>query len=154
MLKAVISDASCLIILSKINELRLLNLVIGSIITTPEIALEVCFDLPDWVEIVSPVNLQPLTEMPSSIDRGEATAIALALEHPEATLIIDDLTARNHAVRLGLHVTGTIGVIIKAKRDNHIPAIRPLIEKIRQTNFRFSETVERNAYRLAGEVEP
>ncbi len=149
---AVISDASCLIVLTEIGAISLLKTVFGSVITTPEIAIEVSFELPDWIKIVSPSDLQILNQMPSSIDRGEATAIALALETVGSILIIDDLSARNYAMRLGIHVTGTLGVLINAKLDGHIPSIKPYVAMIRETNFRFSDTVERNAYRLAGEV--
>lgn len=150
---AVISDASCLIILAEIGSTSLLKAVFGSIVTIPEIAAEVGFDLPDWIEILSPTDLRILESMPSSIDHGEATAIALALENVGSTLIIDDLSARNYAIRLGIHVTGTIGVLIKAKLDGHIASIKPHVEMIRKTNFRFSETVEQNAYLLAGEAD-
>lgn len=151
---AVISDASCLIVLTKVDAVTLLKVVFGSVITTPEIASEIGFDLPYWIKIQSPLSDNVIGSMPASVDRGEASAIALALEMPGSTLIIDDLKARNYAIRLGLHVTGTIGVLIKAKLDGHIPSIRPFVEKVRQTNFRFSDSVERNAYLLAGEVDP
>jgi predicted nucleic acid-binding protein len=149
----VISDASCLILLSKIDSISLLELVYSSVITTPEIASEVGFNLPDWITLHSPTGLGALGAIPTSVDRGEATAIALALELPGCTLIVDDLAARNFASRLGIHVTGTLGVLVKAKLDGHVPSIKPFIEKIRQTNFRFSDRVERNAYLLAGEVD-
>ncbi len=150
---AVISDASCLIVLSKIDAISLLQRVFSSVVTTPEIAIEVGFELPDWIRIVRPNDLSALSAMPSSIDRGEATAIALALESPGSTLILDDLTARNYAVRLGIHVTGTIGVLINAKLGGQILSIKPFIEKILTTNFRLGEDVIRNAYLLAGEVD-
>lgn len=85
------------------------------------------------------------------IDKGESSAIALALEIPESTLIIDDYKARRIAENLHLAYTGTIGVIIKAKLLGIIPSIRPIIEKIKQTNFRISLEIEINALREAGE---
>lgn len=85
---AVISDASCLIVLSKIDAVFLIQRVFGKVLTTPEIAPEARFELPDWIEIVSPDNREALRTMPSSIDIGEATAIALALEIPDSTLIL------------------------------------------------------------------
>lgn len=143
----------CLIVLTKIDAISLLKTVFETVMTTPEIAAEVGFELPRWIRVSSPIDDSPVRTMPSSIDKGEATAIALALEIEGATLILDDLTARNFAARLGIHVTGTMGVLIKAKQDGHIPSIRPLVQMIRQTNFRLSDRVERNAYILAGEVD-
>lgn len=148
---AVISDASCLIILSKIDAISLLNVVFDSVSTTPQVAFEVGFSLPYWIKVSGAKKSYPLDDMPLSIDAGEASAIALALELTNSTLIIDDLSARNYAKRLGLDVTGTIGVLVRAKIDGHVSSIRPFIDAIRMTDFRFSETVEKNAFILAGE---
>jgi predicted nucleic acid-binding protein len=51
--KTIISDTSCLIILSKIGELDLLFRTYGQITTTKEVALEYGEQLPEWIEIVS-----------------------------------------------------------------------------------------------------
>lgn len=89
--------------------------------------------------------------MPTGIDSGEASAIALALEIPDSTIIIDDRAARNYAKRLGLHVTGTLGVIVKAKLDGVITSIQPYVVAIRKTDFRFSPAIEADAYEQASE---
>jgi predicted nucleic acid-binding protein len=49
------------------------------------------------------------------VDVGEASAIALALELPDAYLILDDRRARKVAVTFGLQITGTLGILLKAK---------------------------------------
>jgi len=85
------------------------------------------------------------------IDKGESSAIALALEIPESTLILDDYKARKIAEKLGLNITGTIGVIIKAKLKGIIPSIKPVLMKIKQTNFRISIELELSALKEAGE---
>jgi predicted nucleic acid-binding protein len=85
------------------------------------------------------------------IDRGESSAIALALETPDSTIILDDYKARKIADQLGLVFTGTIGVIIKAKLNGIIPSIKPLLEKIKQTDFHLSIDIELQALREANE---
>ena len=85
------------------------------------------------------------------IDKGEASAIALALETADNIVILDDWKARKLAERLGLTVTGTLGVIIRAKNNGLIPSIKPYLEKIRETNFRISEELEQNALKEANE---
>ncbi len=149
--RTIISDTSCFILLTNIGELEILHKVYGQITTTSEIAAEYSDILPDWVEIrnVTDKYKQQLLEL--QIDKGESSAIALALETPESTLIIDDYKARRIAENLHLAYTGTIGVIIKAKLLGIIPSIRPIIEKIKQTNFRISLEIEINALREAGE---
>ena len=151
MLRTIISDTSCFIILTKIGELDLLHNVYGQITTTTDIASEYGEKLPDWVEIkdVKDKFRQQLLEM--QIDKGESSAIALALETPDSTLILDDYKARRIAEQLRLHYTGTIGVIIKAKLMGIIPSIRPLLVKIRKTDFRLSEEIEYQSLKEANE---
>ena len=149
--KTIISDTSCFIILTNIGELDLLHKVYGQIVTTPEIAAEFGESLPDWVEIATVADKyrQQLLEM--QIDKGESSAIALALETPNSTLILDDYKARKIAEQLGLVYTGTIGVIIKAKLKGIIPSVKSLLEKIKQTDFRLSAEIEILALKEAGE---
>ncbi len=96
MLKTIISDTSCFIILNNIGELYLLHEVYGQVRTTIDIANEYGEKLPDWVEIreVKDKYRQQLLEM--QIDKGESSAIALALETSDSTLILDDHKARRN----------------------------------------------------------
>jgi predicted nucleic acid-binding protein len=73
------------------------------------------------------------------------------MEIPNSTIIIDDLKGRKIAESLGINITGTIGIIIKAKHWGIIPSIRPLLLKIKNTDFRLSEEIELRALKIAGE---
>jgi predicted nucleic acid-binding protein len=77
-----------------------------------------------------------------SVDKGEASAIALAVELRDCLLIIDDLKGRKFAQKIGLTIIGTVGIIIDAKLNGIIPSVKPLLSKIKQTNFRITEKVE------------
>jgi predicted nucleic acid-binding protein len=149
--KIIISDTSCLIILNKIGELDLLRQLYNTVTITHDILLEYGEQLPDWIEVQQAKDQyrQQLLEM--QIDKGEASAIALALETADSTVILDDWKARRLAERLGLSVTGTLGVIIRAKNTGLIPSIKPYLEKIRETNFRISEELEQIALKEANE---
>ena len=149
--RTIISDTSCLIILSNIGELDLLHKVYGSILTTFEIAEEFGEHLPEWIEIVEVKDKIRQQVLELQIDKGESSAITLALEIPDSTLIIDDYKARRIAEQLHLSYTGTIGVIIKAKLIGILPSIKPVINKIKLTNFRLSEELELQALKQAGE---
>ncbi len=151
MLKTIISDTSCLIVLNNIGELELLYKVYGEIITTVEIALEFGETLPDWITVknVKDTFRQQILEL--QIDKGESSAIALSFEFPNSILILDDFKARKVAAHLGINYTGTIGVIIKAKLKGIIPSIKPLLKKIKQTDFRISEELELIALKEAKE---
>ena len=149
--KIIISDTSCLIILNKIGELDLLRQLYNTVTITHDILLEYGEQLPDWIEVQQAKDQyrQQLLEM--QIDKGEASAIALALETADSTVILDDWKARKLAERLGLSVTGTLGVIIRAKNNGLIPSIKPYLEIIRETNFRISEELEQIALKEANE---
>ena len=149
--KAIISDTSCIILLAKIEELELLHKLYGTIITTKEVADEFGLPLPDWFEIKEPAdkNYQSLIEL--SVDKGEASAIALAIEYNDCLLIIDDLKGRKLAHQLGLTIIGTLGIIVDAKLAGLIPSVKPILAKIKQTNFRISEKVELLIVNRAGE---
>ncbi len=66
----------------------------------------------------------------------------MALELTDCLLIIDDLKGRNLAEQLGVKITGTFGVIVEAKLSGHIKSVKPLLKKIKQTNFRLSKELE------------
>ena len=151
MLKTIISDTSCLIILNKIGELELLHKLYGQVITTPDIAFEYGEPLPEWIEIIAVKDKFKQQILELQIDKGESSAIALALETPDSTIILDDLKARKIASQLGLTFTGTIGIIVKAKLSGVVPSIKPIIAKIRRTDFRLSAEIELQALQLANE---
>ena len=143
--KTIISDTSCFIILSNIGALQLLHDVYGNVITTEDVAIEFGEKLPEWVDILNVKDKQKQQLLELQIDKGESSAIALALELLDCTVVLDDNKARKLARSLGLNVTGTIGVIIKAKLIGKIPSIKPYLEKIKATNFRLSTEIELQA---------
>ncbi len=149
--KTIISDTSCFIILSKIEALDLLQKIYGQIITTSDIAEEFGEILPKWVIIKDASDSYKQKILELQLDKGESSAIALAIEMPESILILDDFKARKIAQQLGLTITGTIGVIVKAKLIGKIPSIKPYLDKIKITNFRISSEIEEQALKEANE---
>lgn len=73
------------------------------------------------------------------LDEGEASAIALALEMENSILILDDLKGRKVADRLKLRYSGTPGLILGAKQAGIIKRVSPVLDKVRSTDFRFSD---------------
>ena len=149
--KVVIADTSCFIILHNIGEMQVLHRHYGKVFTTLEVAIEFGQSLPDWVEIKKLANPDYQAILELKIDKGESSAIALAVEMPGSSLILDDRKARKVAARLGLKYTGTIGILVKAKKDGILPSLRSCLEKIRTTDFRLSPELESLALREAGE---
>ena len=87
----------------------------------------------------------------SDLDRGEAEVIALAQELNADLIIIDERLARRHAKRLNLTLTGTLGVLLKAKENNLTPSIAPLIQTLQNNGIRLGDAVVAEVLRLAGE---
>jgi len=147
----VISDTSCLIILDKIGQLSLLEVSYKKVVVTPTVAQEFGENLPSWIVVQSPTtkSLQRLLE--ETIDPGESSSIALSTELPDCTLILDDLRARKVAAAMGLIFTGTLGIIVNAKRRGLIVAAKPLFEQIQQTDFRISEVLMKAILEELGE---
>lgn len=149
--KIVIADTSCFILLDKIGETELLKQLFEEVVTTHEIAQEFGKALPEWIKIeaIKDIKYQSILEL--EVDKGEASAIALSTEKNESLLIIDDLQARKLAEKLRLKYTGTLGIIARARREGIVASVKPIVEKIRSTNFRFSEEVFAAIIKAAGE---
>lgn len=151
MRKIVIADTSCLILLYKINELDLLRQLYGKVFVTQDVADEFIHRVPDWIEVVQEVDKQYQALLEMEIDKGEASSISLALKLGNATLVLDDFKARKVAEKLGLIYTGTFGLIAKSKQGGIIESVKPIIAKIKNTNFRISDKVIEETLRAAGE---
>ena len=147
----IISDTSCLILLHKIQELELLRLLFKEIMTTQAVAAEFGEPLPKWIIIQEPKDKKKQEIFELSLDKGEASAIALAVEQEDCLLIIDELKGRKLASQLGLKITGTLGIIVQAKLAGYVASVRPILTKIKQTNFRINELLEEAVLKNAGE---
>ena len=66
-------------------------------------------------------------------------------------LLIDDLKGRKIAEKLNLKFSGTFGLILKAKQSGIIKSVRPILDKVRSTDFRFSEELFQTVIREAEE---
>lgn len=164
---AVVCDASPLIYLSKLEQFQLLKLLYQPVLVPPAVWEEVAVAgqgrlestnlrsavADAWILVDKPtIASGRLSEFAAGLGRGEVEAILLAQER-SAILITDDALGRSVAERLGLQVTGTIGVLLRAKRQGHLQSVRPLLDRLRtQTNFRISESLYKEALKAAAEA--
>lgn len=82
---------------------------------------------------------------------GERQVIACAALTDGCLAILDDQPARRMARALGLKVTGTLGVLLRAKERGPVPAIRPLLDQLAAAGFRIDASTRREALLLAHE---
>ena len=66
-------------------------------------------------------------------------------------LIIDESKGRKLAKYLGLTITGTLGVLVQAKRNGYLSALKPLLDRVKQTDFRLSEQLIQETLKEVGE---
>jgi predicted nucleic acid-binding protein len=146
----IVSDTSCLILFYKIGELELLHKIYGVIVITETVSEEFKKPLPDWIQIQNPrTNLH--RGLMSFLDIGEATSIALAAELPDCLLIIDESKGRRVAKEMGIRITGSLGSLIAAKEKGIIHSLKPILDKIMQTNFRISDELVNKILHLVSE---
>lgn len=164
----VISDASPLICLSALRQLDLLQKLYGSVLVPDAVWQEVTrspsFTSPTtpvavsdakaagWLKVVAASNRPLVTQLETTLDPGEAEAIALAVENTSSFLLIDERDGRQVARTLGVEMTGTLGILMRAKSTEHITAIEPLIEElIQHHNFRLHPALVERILVDAGE---
>lgn len=147
----VICDTSCLILLDKINKLKLLKHCYSSIYVTPEIAEEFGKGLPDWIKIKEATNQALQQTLTQILGKGESSAIALTFDLPDTLVALDDLKARKVAKSLNLKITGSLGILVKAKEQGYIEKLLPVLNQVQQTDFRISENIVRKILATVGE---
>ena len=95
--KIIISDTSCLIALSNIGLLNILKDLYQEIIITQNVNDEFGENLPDWIIVLKVKNTDRQADIAKSLDKGEASSLALALEINNSILIIDEIKGRKIA---------------------------------------------------------
>ena len=97
----------------------------------------------------SPLDITPL--LANSLDIGEAAVIQLALNEKIQTVCIDEPTGRRVARLSGLSLTGSIGILLRAKKEGHSFSIQNAIQRMRDRGIWLSEQVIAFALEQAGE---
>jgi len=82
---------------------------------------------------------------------GETGVLLLGMERTEPVVILDDALARRHAEVLGFQLTGTLGILLDAKRRGLVPAVAPLLDDLQRLGFRLSGGTQNAVLRMAGE---
>lgn len=149
----VISDTSVITNLVVIHHLYLLQQLYDRILIPEAVYHELAdIDPPvpgtvevqtlDWLEVLSLRDQMMVDQLQnqSQLDPGESESIALALEIKADLLLIDERHGRAEATRLGLRITGLLGMLVEAKQRSLIPSVKLLMDALIDTsNFRVSQ---------------
>lgn len=137
-MSVVIADASCLILLTNLDKLDILAELYGEVWITESVNAEYGLSLPSFISIHNPTDLHTLNLLLRSLDPGEASSIALAIENPGCRIIIDEKKGRRVALSMGLNLTGTLGVLTEAAKSNLLKIDAHVVEKLEALGFRLS----------------
>ncbi len=157
-----ICDTSPLQYLHQLGLLHVLPRLIGHIIVPPAVVDELAagrslgVNLPDvagleWVEVRPPLSA-PALPLVTDLGAGETQVLALALEYPGTPVILDDGLARRTARRLGLPLTGTLGLVVDAKHAGLVPAVAPLLDQLQALRFRLASATRADVLGHSGKI--
>ena len=145
-MSAVVSDTSPLHYLVECAAIEVLPVLFQEILIPPTVHRELqhqrtpprvrawAQSLPVWVEVRAPAVLDDSLD----VDEGEKEAICLAREVKAVAILMDDRKGRAEAVRCGLRVAGTIG-LLEAAAGRGLLDFAVSIQRLRQTNARLDE---------------
>jgi len=139
-----VSDASPLNVLIRAGHVELLPRLFGEILTPPAVVAELSRPVtpevvrlfistpPPWLRVLPPSVLDHTLRL----GLGEREAISLARER-QMLLLVDDRDARRAAIKMGVRLVGTVGILEQAARLNLI-SLPDALAKIQATDFRAS----------------
>ena len=114
------------------------------------VILPVLEDL-SWL-IVRPVRDRTLLPLVTHLGDGEKEVLALGLETQDALLLLDDRDARRYARTLELEITGTLGLLLRAKERGILDAVQPVLDRLQALRFRLNVRMREMVLKRAGET--
>lgn len=151
----VVSNTSPLTALLRIGRGDLLAILFGRVIIPPAVASELRRAhnvLPEWIGVQPLRCAEAVTPFLPTVDRGEAEAIALALELGAACVLMDERKGRRLAKAEGLRVLGVLGVVLWAKRAGLVPSAAELLNRLEaEAGVYLTTELKATALRSVGE---
>ncbi len=131
----IVIDTGPLIALARANALDLIERLPIDFFCPPEVQAELdegtrlghCAVAAPWLRVMPlKERLDPLAA--ATVDAAEAAVIQPALEEGIGLVCMDDRKGRRAALAVGLRITGSLGLLARAKTLGLTAAIRPFIE--------------------------
>lgn len=156
----IVSNTTPIISLLKLNRLELFQKLYKQIYIPSAVFKEIeagkmkgyyrDLSIIDWINITEIQDKQAIKYF-LDLDAGEAEAIVLATEINADLIILDEKLGRFHAKHAELKVTGTIGILIKAKTEGLIKELRPLLDELTDKDVWISEKLKSEILKRVGE---
>lgn len=159
----IVSNTSPITNLAGIGQLELLHQLYGSITIPQAVYNEMAtigrtvpgaFEVQTlaWIMVQPVADSKQVEALRTVLDLGEAEAIVLALELNAELLIIDERPGRAIARQNNIPIIGVLGVLLEAKQQGSIAAVRPLIDRlINELAFRVSSQLYEAVLQSTGE---
>ena len=109
------------------------------------------FETAHWLQKNTAPVMNIAAVLLNSLDSGEAAVIQLALNENIQTVCIDEIVSRRMARLHGLTVTGSIGVLLRARRAGYNITMRDALDRMRNRGIWLSDRVVNFALAQAGE---
>ena len=157
----VIVNSTPLIVLCGIGQLDILRRLYREIFIPSAVYQEVtavrdcaCMQImtqKDWIHVEEIQDAAEKKMYQAKLHAGEVEVMILAQEQRADLVIIDDNAAKKTAKYLGLTVTGTLGVLVKAKQKGIIEEVGPLLSEMKRNGFYMDPALETMVLEHAGE---
>ena len=157
-MRKVVSNTTPLIALANIGHLELLHKLYEKILI-PQAVMDEIISEPaksliensSWICVEQVKDASQKKFYRSRLHAGEVEVMILAQEQDVDLVIIDDNAAKKTAKFLELNVTGTLGVLLKAKKEGYIELIAPIISELVNDGLYISDVVKEYVMKEADE---
>lgn len=106
----------------------------------------------DWIRVERIKNQMAKDMYKTQLHDGEVEVMILAKETSADVVIIDDANAKKYAKYLKLPVTGTLGVLLRAKQQGHIDRLEPILRQMIEKGIYISANLVEMCLKQAGEI--
>ncbi len=160
--RVVIVNSTPIIALAVINKLHLFKDLYGEIIIPKAVQDEVMAKEDSvtrlalagskgWIITKTITNIDAKKFFKVQLHDGEVEVMILGKELEADLLVIDDYTAREYAKYLDFRITGTLGVILRAKEKGIIKAVKPLVLDLIEHGIYIGEKLYQDIIKIAKE---
>ena len=155
----VVVNTTPLIALANIGKLDLLKQLYGEIYIPNAVLWEIKSEPAKsmvknsaWIKTTSVSNHSDTGLFRAKLNAGEVEVMMLAKEQNADFVIMDDNPAKKTAKFMGLKVTGTLGVLLKAKKEGLIERVEPILNSIIADGFYIASDIRQMVLEEAGEL--